>query len=108
MQQHRIENIDHFEGHQFAICECGWTGKLNDFQEHRDTETEPPTNPVQQNVSLPFLIGRCHACNRSVQFEEEGSDGKCENCGKEYTYDFEIHEELTTAETEYWIVPKAS
>lgn len=55
--------------------------------------------------SFPVWTTDCPTCKTGRLFLfEKGGSAKCDNCNKSFYTDYEVHDELTTREVEYWLV----
>lgn len=54
--------------------------------------------------SLPIWTTDCPTCKTgTLLLYEKGGSAKCDNCDKTFYTDYEVHDELTTREVEYWL-----
>ena len=54
--------------------------------------------------SFPIWTTNCPNCKTgTLLLYEKGGSAKCDNCNKSFYTDYEIHDELTTREVEYWL-----
>jgi len=55
--------------------------------------------------SLPIWTTDCPTCKKgTLLLYKQGGSAKCDNCNKHFYTDYEVHDELTTREVEYWLM----